>query len=224
MRILLIEDDRPLGETLSDALRAEHYTVDWSTEGSSADTALRTTDYDALLLDLGLPGGDGLTWLERWRGRGLSMPILILTARDGLDQRVRGLDCGADDYLIKPVALAELLARLRAAVRRAGGRSEALWSHGALTFDPARRIASWAGQQVDLTAKEIAVLEVLMARPGQILSRRQLTERLYGWEEAEPEGNAIEVHIHHLRRKLDPRVIRTIRGLGYRLENLEAPA
>jgi two-component system response regulator QseB len=220
MRILLIEDDLPLGQTMVEALRAEHYTVDWSTDGSSADTALRTTDYDALLLDLGLPNEDGLTWLGRWRGRGLRSPVLILTARDALDQRVSGLDAGADDYLIKPIALIELLARLRAAVRRAGGRSEALWQHGPLAFDPARRTVHWAGQLVDLTAKEIAILEILMTRPGQILSRRQLTERLYGWDDPEPEGNALEVHIHHLRRKLDPRVIRTIRGLGYRLEPL----
>jgi two-component system response regulator QseB len=222
MRILLIEDDRPLGQTMTEALRAEHYAVDWSTDGSAADTALRTTNYDALLLDLGLPGEDGLIWLERWRSRGIKVPVLVLTARDAIEQRVRGLDRGADDYLIKPIALVELLARLRAAMRRAGGRSEALWSQGPLSFDPARRTVNWAGDPVDLTAKEIAILEILLSRPGQILSRRQLTERLYGWDQAEPEGNAIEVHIHHLRRKLDPRLIRTIRGLGYRLENLEA--
>ncbi|MEN9774201.1 MAG: two-component system response regulator QseB [Pseudomonadota bacterium] len=223
MRLLLIEDDVPLGEALHSVLKAACYAVDWVQDGRAGDTALRTVDYDAVLLDLGLPGGEGLDWLAQWRGRGLKSPVLIHTARDGLEQRVAGLDGGADDYLVKPVAGAELLARLRAALRRSGGRSESIWRHGPLEFDPGLRVIRWQGQPVELTPKELGILEALMVRPGQILSRHQLAERVYGWGDDEPEGNAIEVHVHHLRRKLDPALIRTIRGLGYRMEWPESP-
>ena len=217
MRILLVEDDAPLGEALSAGLRGLDYAVDWVQSGQSADTALRLAQYDAVLLDQGLPGDDGLQWLSRWRARTLSVPVLILTARDALPQRVAGLDAGADDYLVKPVQLEEIAARLRAALRRASGRAQAVWRHGALVFDPAARRVDWRGLPLELTARELSILEVLLQNPGRILSKSQLTEKLYAWDAGEPMGNALEVHIHHLRRKIAPEVVRTVRGVGYAL-------
>lgn len=217
MRILILEDDHDLGEALAQGLRQRGHAVDWFREGQSADAALASTPFDAVVLDLGLPGADGMDWLRRWRGRGLAMPLLVLTARDGLEQRIAGLDAGADDYLVKPIALDELNARLRALLRRSAGRAQAVWTHGALEFDPAARRARWHGREVDLTARELALLEVLLTHPQRVLSKPQLLEKLYDWGDSGPESNALEVHVHHLRRKLHKDIVRTVRGVGYAL-------
>jgi two-component system response regulator QseB len=216
MRILMVEDDALLGDGLASGLRALGFAVDWFRDGAAADAALATAPYEAILLDLSLPGGDGMDWLARWRRRGDTTPVLILTARDALDARVAGLDSGADDYLVKPVELAELAARLRATTRRARGRPEPKWRHGALEYDPAGKRATWRGEPVDLTSRELALLEVLLANPRRVLSRQQLFEKLYAWDQA-IESNAIEVYVHHLRRKIHPRIVRTVRGVGYAL-------
>ena len=217
MRLLIVEDDPPLGEALSAGLRLLGHVVDWFRDGNQADAALASTSFDAIVLDLGLPGVDGLVWLQRWRGRGLTLPVLVLTARDALDQRITGLDSGADDYLIKPVATAELAARLRAMLRRSSGRAQAEWTHGALRFDPATQQVHWQDQLVELTGRELALLEALLKHPQRVLSRTQLQEKLYDWSGAEPESNALEVHVHHLRRKIHPAIVRTVRGVGYAL-------
>jgi two-component system response regulator QseB len=164
---------------------------------------------------------DGLVWLRRWRERGVDLPVLVLTARDTVEQRIEGLDVGADDYLIKPIAIGELAARLRAMLRRATGRTQSEWVHGALRYDPASKQVQWQGRAVDLTGREIALLEVLLKNPQRVLSKTQLQEQLYDWSGGEPESNALEVHIHHLRRKINPGIVRTIRGLGYALGALE---
>lgn len=217
MRLLLIEDDPDLGEPLALGLRHFGHLVDWFRDGTSADAALSAAPYDALVLDLGLPGADGMTWLQRWRLRGVSLPVLILTARDGVDQRIAGLDAGADDYLIKPIAVAELAARLRALLRRTAGHAQAVWSHGALEYEPAGKRVRWQGREIELTARELALLEVLLSHPQQVLSKDRLLEKLYDWSGAEPESNALEVHVHHLRRKLAAELIRNVRGVGYRI-------
>ena len=217
MRVLVLEDDPQLGEALATGLRQLGQAVDWFRDGGSADTALSGAPYDALVLDLGLPGTDGMEWLRRWRQRGLALPVLILTARDGVDQRIAGLDAGADDYLVKPISVDELAARLRAMLRRSTGRAQAVWTHGALRYDPAAKLASWHGQPVDLTGRELALLEVLLMHPQRVLSKTQLLEKLYDWSGGEPESNALEVHVHHLRRKIHPGVVRTVRGVGYAL-------
>ena len=217
MRVLILEDDPQLGDALAAGLRQHGHVVDWFGNGREADAALKTSPYDAVVLDLGLPGDDGMTWLAGWRSRGVSLPVLILTARDALQQRIAGLDAGADDYLVKPVAIDELAARLRAMVRRASGRSHAVWHHGALEFDPATRLVRWHGQPVDLTAREVALLEALLKHPQRVLSKAHLQQRLYDWGAAEPESNALEVHVHRLRRKIDPAIVRTVRGVGYAL-------
>ena len=216
MRILLAEDDPMIGESLRKGLRGEGFTVDWVQDGRSAEQALETTDYALVLLDLGLPRKEGLAVLNGWRQRGLTVPVLILTARDAVSDRVKGLDSGADDYLVKPFDLAELLARMRALLRRQAGRARDLIETGALRLDPAARTVEYQGQPVALSAREFALLRALMERPGAALSREQLEDRLYGWGE-EVESNAVEVHVHNLRRKLNPSVIRTVRGVGYRL-------
>jgi len=216
MRILMVEDDALLGDGLASGLRALGFAVDWFRDGAAADGALATAPYEAILLDLSLPGGDGMEWLARWRNRGNTTPVLILTARDALDARVAGLDSGADDYLVKPVELAELAARLRATTRRARGRPEPKWRHGALEYDPAAKRAAWRGEPVELTSRELALLEVLLANPRRVLSRQQLFEKLYAWDHA-IESNAIEVYVHHLRRKIHPGIVRTVRGVGYAL-------
>ncbi len=216
MRILLAEDDPMIGESLRKGLRGEGFTVDWVQDGRSAEQALETTDYALVLLDLGLPRKEGLAVLNGWRQRGLTVPVLILTARDAVSDRVKGLDSGADDYLVKPFDLAELLARMRALLRRQAGRARDLIETGALRLDPAARTVEYRGQPVALSAREFALLRALMERPGAALSREQLEDRLYGWGE-EVESNAVEVHVHNLRRKLNPSVIRTVRGVGYRL-------
>ena len=216
MRLLLVEDDTMIGEAVQDLLRAEHYAVDWARDAASADTALRTQQYDAVLLDLGLPGRDGLSVLRDMRTRSDRTPVLIATARDAVADRVKGLDAGADDYLLKPYDMDELLARVRALTRRAAGRAEPVYEHQNVTIRPATREASVDGQPVVLSAREWAVLEPLLARPGAVLSRQQLEDKLYAFD-AEVESNTIEVHVSRLRKKLGADVIVTERGLGYRL-------
>ncbi len=217
MRLLIVEDDRPLGEALATGLRQHGHAVDWFTDGAQADAAVQGTAYDAMVLDLGLPGTDGLVWLQRWRARALAVPVLVLTARDGVDHRIMGLDTGADDYLVKPISIDELAARLRAMLRRATGRVQPVWTHGALSFDPATRQVRWRDQPVALTAHEVALLEVLLKHPQRVLSKAQLQEQLYDWSGGEPESNVLEVHVHHLRRKIAHDVVRTVRGVGYAL-------
>ena len=189
-------------------------------EAEAGDAALRTEPYALLLLDLGLPRKSGLDWLRELRRRGDPTPVLVVTARDAVADRIAGLDSGADDYLVKPFDLEELAARVRAVLRRRAGRAEPLLQHGDLTLDPATRQASFNGQPVTLSAREYALLAALLERPGAILSRAQLEQRLYGWGE-EIESNAVEVHIHHLRKKLGADAIRNVRGLGYTLAKPE---
>ncbi len=217
MRLLILEDDPQLGEALAVGLRQFGHAVDWFAEGALADSAITDAPYDALVLDLGLPGTDGMTWLRRWRERGLVLPVLILTARDGVEQRVAGLDAGADDYLIKPISIDELAARLRAMLRRTVGQAQAVWTHGALHYEPAAKRVRWKGQPVALTGRELALLEMLLLHPQRVLSKTQLQEKLYDWSGGEPESNALEVFVHHLRRKIHPGVVRTVRGVGYAL-------
>lgn len=214
MRLLLVEDDSMIGEAVLDLLRAEHYAVDWVRDGDMADTALRTQDYDLVLLDLGLPRRDGLDVLRALRARRQRMPVLIATARDAVAQRIEGLDAGADDYVLKPYDLHELLARLRALLRRAAGRAEPLYEHEGIRINPATREVSAHGQAVVLSAREWAVLEPLLARPGLVLSRAQLEEKLYSWKD-EISSNAVEVYIHGLRKKLGAGLIQNVRGVGY---------
>lgn len=217
MRLIIVEDDSQLGEALAAGLRQLGHAVDWFRDGTRADAAIGATPYDAMVLDLGLPGADGMVWLQRWRARALPLPVLVLTARDTVDHRIAGLDAGADDYLIKPISIDELAARLRAMLRRATGRVQPTWTHGALQFDPATRQVAWHAQPVDLTAREVALLEVLLKHPQRVLSKTQLQEQLYDWSGSEPESNALEVHVHHLRKKIAPGVVRTVRGVGYAL-------
>ena len=214
MRLLLVEDDPMIGEAVQDLLRAEHYAVDWARDGDAADTALRTQAYDLVLLDLGLPRRDGLTVLRDLRTRKDRTHVLVATARDAVAQRIEGLDAGADDYVLKPYDLDELLARLRALLRRAAGRAEPLYEHQGVSINPATREATVQGQPVVLSAREWAVLEPLIARPGRVLSRQQLEDKLYGWGD-EVSSNAVEVYIHGLRKKLGADVLLNIRGVGY---------
>jgi DNA-binding response OmpR family regulator len=214
MRLLLVEDDTMIGESVLDLLRAENYAVDWVKDGDMAETALRSQDYDLVLLDLGLPRRDGLQVLRSLRARRLRIPVLIATARDAVQQRIEGLDAGADDYLLKPYDLDELLARIRALLRRAAGRAEPIYEHQGVSIDPATREVMAAGRPVVLSAREWAVLEPLLARPGLVLSRAQLEEKLYGWKD-EISSNAVEVYIHGLRKKLGADLIQNVRGVGY---------
>ncbi|MDR2992142.1 MAG: response regulator [Burkholderiaceae bacterium] len=214
MRILLVEDDAMIGEVVLDTLRAEHYAVDWVKDGVMAQTALATGAYDLVLLDLGLPRLDGLAVLRRLRAQQQRMPVLIATARDAVADRVAGLDAGADDYIVKPYDLDELLARVRALLRRAEGRAEPAYTWGAVRLTPATHEATLAGQPVQLSAREWAVLEPLIARPGRVLSRQQLEEKLYSWRDG-VSSNAVEVYIHGVRKKLGSELIQTVRGLGY---------
>jgi two-component system response regulator QseB len=205
-----------IGEALRAGLKREGFTVDWVHEARAAEAVLGSEPFELLLLDLGLPGSDGLTLLRRQRERGLSIPVLILTARDAVADRVAGLDAGADDYLIKPFDLDELAARIRALLRRRAGRPAPGMEHLGVTLDPAAHRVTRDGADVALSPREFALLQLLMERPGTILSRAQLEERLYGWGE-EVESNAVEVHVHGLRKKLGADFIRTVRGVGYRV-------
>jgi DNA-binding response OmpR family regulator len=214
MRVLLVEDDAMIGQGLETALRQQGSAVDWLRDGRGAALALRTTAFDVVLLDLGLPARDGLSVLRELRERGDVTPVIVLTARDEISDRVAGLDAGADDYVVKPFDLDELNARIRSVLRRAAGRGDPVIQNGDLRLDPATHAVERQGSPVSLSAHEYAVLEALLQRPGAVLSRAQLEERLYGWDD--PIGsNAIEVYIHSLRRKLGSETIRTLRGVGY---------
>ena len=214
MRLLLVEDDPMIGEAVQDLLRAEHYAVDWARDGDAADTALRTQPYDLVLLDLGLPKRDGLAVLRDLRTRKDRTPVLVATARDAVAQRIEGLDAGADDYVLKPYDLDELLARIRALLRRAHGRAEPVYENKGVCINPATREATVQGVPVVLSGREWAVLEPLIARPGMVLSRQQLEDKLYGWGD-EVSSNAVEVYIHGLRKKLGAEVLLNVRGVGY---------
>jgi len=214
MRILVVEDDTLLGDAIQAGLKQSGYAVDWMKDGISAEQALTTEPYAAVVLDLGLPRLSGLEVLRRLRSRNTPMPVLILTAMDAVDDRIKGLDAGADDYLVKPFDMGELAARLRALIRRASGKAEPLLQVGDIQLDPAAHRVLCRDEPVELSAKEFAVLHALMLNAGKVLSRAQLEEQLYAWGD-EIESNAVEVHIHHLRRKLFPGLIETIRGVGY---------
>jgi len=214
MRILFAEDDPMIGASVRRGLTQDGFTVDWVADGRAAELALAERVHDALLLDLGLPRKAGLDVLSAMRRGGDTRPVLIVTARDAVSDRVAGLDAGADDYLVKPFALDELSARLRALLRRNAGRADPVIVHGELELDPAARTLRRNGTPVSLSAREFALLEALLARPGAILSRTQLEEKLYGWRDA-VESNAVEVHIHSLRRKLGADLIRNVRGVGW---------
>lgn len=216
MRILLAEDDLALGQALVDGLRHVGYAVDWVEDGRAATDALGATAYAAAVVDWNLPGSTGPAIIAGMRRRGDATPVLLLTARDALADRVAGLDCGADDYVVKPVHLDELAARLRALLRRADGSADPLIALGPLLVNPAARSAMLDGALLDLSAREFALLEVLASHPGRAYSRTQLEDAVYGWGQ-EVASNAIEVHVHHLRRKLGTNWIRTLRGIGYAL-------
>ena len=219
MRLLLIEDDTLLGDGIRAGLTQEGYTVDWLRDGEAADNALKSEHFELMVLDLGLPRRSGLEVLKALRGRGSALPVLILTARDTVTDRVAGLDAGADDYLIKPFALDELTARLRALLRRQSGRAVNTISHGAIVLDPEAHAVSRNGKPVELSPREFAVLQLLLEQRGKVLSKARLEESLYAWGD-EVESNAIEVYVHHLRKKLGAKLIRTIRGVGYVIDNL----
>ena len=214
MRVLLVEDDKMIGEAISQALHDAAYAVDWVQDGHMAMIATETQIYDIVLLDLGLPGGDGLEVLRLLRLAGKHLPVLIVTARDAVKDRIKGLDLGADDYLAKPFETGELLARMRAVFRRKGGNAIPVMTNGALTLDPATRDATHAGTSCRLSAREYALLHTLLLRPGAILSRTELEERIYGWNE-EVESNAVEFLIHAIRKKLGATVIKNVRGVGW---------
>ena len=221
MRLLLVEDDPLLGEGLQAALRIDGYAADWVQDGESAWTALNTDEFDLLLLDLGIPRLSGLDLLARLRQKGIEIPVLILTARDAVEDRVRGLDGGADDYLVKPFDLDELLARLRVLSRRHAGRHDPVVRHGNIELNPANREVRLDGRPVILSRREFSLLEMLLQQVGKVVSKQRLRDALYGWE-GEVESNTLEVYIHHLRRKLGRGVIRTMRGVGYMMpENPE---
>ncbi len=217
MRLLLVEDDSLLGEGIRAGLAQAGFAVDWVKDGEQARAALESEPYALMVLDLGLPRLSGEEVLRRLRGKSSSLPVLILTARDTVADRVKGLDAGADDYLVKPFDLDELTARLRALLRRSGGRAAPVIRHGKLEVDPAAHTAALDGRPVDLSPKEFAVLLHLLENAGRVRSREQLEQSLYGWGE-EVESNAVEVHIHHLRKKLGSELIRTLRGVGYMID------
>lgn len=214
MRILLVEDDVMIGEGVQTMLRAESYIVDWAVDGRLADAALATEHFDLVLLDLGLPGKDGIEVLRRVRARGKNLPVIIMTARDAVEDKIKGLDAGADDYIVKPFDVDELAARIRSALRRSTGYVEPEVVINDVHINPVNKQITRGGQPVQLSAREYAIVEALMLRPGAILSRAQLEERMYGWGD-EIGSNAIEVHVHGIRRKLGEDFIQNVRGVGY---------
>jgi DNA-binding response OmpR family regulator len=216
MRILLAEDDSMLGDGLRAGLRQMGFQVDWVRDGVAAERELRAVDYAAAVLDLGLPGKDGMEVLQALRAARNTTPVLVLTARDAVPDRIRGLDAGADDYVLKPVDLHELAARLRSLVRRSHGVAQDMLQAGALSLDPSARQVTWMDEAVPLSTREFDLLHTLMRSAGRVLSREQLEQQMYSWG-LEVESNTIEVHIHHLRRKLQADVIQTVRGVGYML-------
>jgi DNA-binding response OmpR family regulator len=214
MRVLLVEDDGMIAQGLQTALRQASFAVDWMSDGKSASAALQANPFDLVLLDLVLPQCDGIAVLRQLRQRGDATPVIVLTARDDIQSRIAGLDAGADDYIVKPFDLDEVMARMRSVLRRAAGRADPSIQHGDLRLDPVTHTVERRGVPVNLSAHEYSVLEALLQRPGAVLSRAQLEDRLYGWDE--PIGsNAVEVYIHGLRRKLGTDTIRTLRGVGY---------
>ncbi len=216
MRLLLVEDDSLLGDGIRAGLMLATYAVDWVQDGKMALHAMVDHDYDACILDLGLPGKDGLSVLREMRSRGDTTPVLILTARDAPEDKIAGLDHGADDYLTKPFDLGELQARIRALLRRAGGKAQPVLEHRGVCLDPAKKRVTFQGNEIQLSGREYALLHALMSHPGHIRSRSQLEESLYAWGD-ETGSNTVEVYIHHLRKKFGPDFIRTVRGLGYQL-------
>lgn len=216
MRILLIEDDSMIGDGIKAGLGKLGFTLDWFTDGEMGRAALDSAPYDAVILDLSLPGIDGMQLLREWRRDGKDTPVLILTARDALEQRVSGLQAGADDYLCKPFALVEVAARLQALNRRRHGQITPTITHGNLHFNPAARSATLNGEAVVLTQREISVMELFLNNKGRVLPRPLIQEKLYSWDD-EVSSNAVEVHIHHLRKKLGNGFIRTVHGVGYTL-------
>ena len=214
MRLLLVEDDPMIGNSVQSGLKQDGYSVDWVRDGVAADLAMANGVYELLLLDLGLPHKSGLDLLTGLRKKGASLPVLVITARDSVADRVKGLDAGADDYLVKPFDLTELSARIRALMRRQAGRSSPVIEHGPLSLNPATHEVTLDGAPVSLSAREFALLHAFLEQPGVPLSRTQLEERLYGWDE-DIESNVVEVYIHSLRRKLGAEWIRNVRGVGY---------
>ena len=219
MRILLIEDDQMIGEAVSIALKDAAYAVDWVKDGMTASSVLEHGEHQAVLLDLGLPKRNGLEVLRRLRQKGNLVPVIVITARDGVDDRIKGLDFGADDYLVKPFEVSELLARLRAIIRRHGGQAAPLLSNGKVTLDQATREAHCGDAVELLSAREFALLHALLLRPGAILTRAELEERIYGWNE-EVESNAVDFLIHGVRKKLGADIIKNVRGAGWMVEKL----
>ncbi len=217
MRILLVEDDKIIGDGITQGLRMEDYAVDWVEDKESAETALAANPYELAILDIGLPDGSGLDILDKLRKQNNPLPVLILTAYDDVRYKVQGLDAGADDYLVKPFKLDELLARLRAISRRHEGRASPVLKVGGVTLDPAYKIVTKNGEPVDLGAKEFIILQELMEKKGRVLSRSQIEDSLYGWD-MEIESNTVEVHIHGLRKKLGKDFIKTLRSFGYKIE------
>ena len=220
MRLLLVEDDPMIGASVQRGLKQDGYTVDWVRDGAGADLALDNEVYELILLDLGLPKKSGLEFLTTWRRKGVNLPVLVITARDSVADRVKGLDAGADDYLIKPFDLDEPSARVRALTRRKSGHAMPVFKAGALSLDPAAHVVTLDGCPVALSKREFSLLRALMKQPGVPMSRARIEESLYGWNE-EIESNAVEVHIHSLRRKLGAERIRNVRGVGYMV--LDAP-
>lgn len=217
MRILLVEDDELLGSGVCDGLRHFKYTVDWVKDGLSAEQALKNENFDAAILDIGLPKLSGYALLERIRNRGIGIPILILTARETIEDRVKGLDLGADDYLIKPFDLNELCARLRALIRRFTSRTIPIINYKEISLNPASYTVTYRGELVNLPRREFSLLQKLLENVGRVISRDHLMQNLYGWED-DVDSNALEVHVHNLRKKFGADFIRTIRGIGYVIE------
>jgi len=216
VRLLLVEDDPMIGESLVDGLRGESYAVDWVRDGREAQLALDGFEYDLMLLDLGLPGLQGMDVLRAARKRGADLPVLIITARDGTPARVEGLDAGADDYLVKPFDLDELLARLRALLRRRSGHTRSVIEHGGVTLDLASHEACFYGVPVKLARREFSVLRALLDNPGKVITKSQFEEKLYGWD-SEVESNTVDVYIYQLRKKFGADLIQTVRGVGYKI-------
>lgn len=218
MRLLLIEDDAMIGKSIREGLRRENYAVDWVRDGWAAEKSLADTDYDMLILDLGLPRVHGLQVLKNARLKGIKVPVLIITARDGVEDRVNGLDAGADDYLVKPFSLSELGARVRALLRRSAGQAAPVYRHGEVELNPLTKVVQFGGKAVSLSQREFAILESLIRHPGTVISRASLEQSVYAWGQ-EVESNAIEVHISNLRKKLSPKLIQTVRGVGYKISS-----
>jgi len=214
MRLLIVEDDQLLGEGIQAGLTQEGYAVDWVEDGEAAETALMTNEYELIVLDLGLPKKTGLEVLKGMRARDIDVPVIILTAQDTVEDRILGLDTGADDYITKPFDLDELGARIRALLRRRGGRTSPVIQHNHITLDPASHTVTKDGTAVDISPREFTILLLLLENMGKVMSRSRLEEGLYAWND-EVESNTVEVHIHHLRKKLGSELIRTIRGVGY---------